>query len=348
MSKPDPSHPAAPAPAAADPRRAQVDRLIEAIKQPLMRGHAEPAWPLIQELAKIAPRLEFLELAARAAAVIGFPWPLAREAFTPAPRPAPAQDAVDLVSFHVDLPSSPSGIHNAFDYTQVLALSFESARIKAPRARRILLTDEATRVPESIGVDEVRRFPLDRSRLMYERMRVQTLYLEAREAGRASVLMDSDVVVNQDPASVFGEDFDVGLTWRKDFPDAPFNGGMIFVAEGSAGLEFLRRVRACYDALAADPGLQRYYPRGLAGWWGDQFALAVVAGYSNFHERTTEGVAVEGLRVRFFPCDTHNYTMEANVQHPVETLRRKHFIHFKGNRKGMQAQYLDFLRKGIV
>jgi hypothetical protein len=107
-------------------------------------------------------------------------------------------------------------------------------------------------------------------------------------------------------------------------------------------------VRACYDALAADPGLQRYYPRGLAGWWGDQFALAVVAGYSNFHERTTEGVAVEGLRVRFFPCDTHNYTMEANVQHPVETLRRKHFIHFKGNRKGMQAQYLDFLRKGIV
>lgn len=333
---------------AADPVRARIDALRESIKEHLIRGHAEPAWPLIEELARIAPRLEFVELAARAAAVIGFRWPLVRVPFTPEPRPGPAQDAVDLVAFHVDLPRAPSGIHDAFDYTQVLALSFESARIKAPRARRILLTDEATRVPDSIGVDEVRRFPLDASRLMYERMRVQSIYLEGREPGRASVLMDSDVVVNQDPAAVFAETFDVGLTWRKDFPDAPFNGGMIFVAEGGGGPEFFRRVRACYDALAADAALQRFYPRGLQGWWGDQFALAVVVGFAEFHEHRAGGVAVEGLRVRFFPCETHNYTMESGVQHSVETLRRKYFIHFKGNRKSMQAQYLEFLRKGIV
>jgi glycosyltransferase involved in cell wall biosynthesis len=69
---------------------------------------------------------------------------------------------------------------------------------------------------------------------MFERMRLQELYLRDRAADRASVLMDSDVVVNSDPADIFSTDFDVGLTWRTEFPDAPFNGGMIFVAEGDA------------------------------------------------------------------------------------------------------------------
>jgi hypothetical protein len=209
----------------------------------------------------------------------------------------------------------------------VLAQSFESARIRAPRARRLLITDEHTVVPESAGAERVLRFPLDRTHVMYERMRLQELYLEAREPGRASVLMDSDVVVNRDPAPIFAEAFDVGLTWRPEFPDAPFNGGMIFVSEGDAGLAFVRKARACYDALAAEPAIGG--GADLRAWWGDQFALAVFVGYRDFAERQGDALSVDGVRMRFFPCTEYNFTIEPSTRYSAEELRRKFFIHFK-------------------
>jgi len=330
----------------ADPARAQAERLAHEISAHLARGRADLARDAIGALARMAPDSPWIAHFARQAAIVDFRWPMARAGFVPAPRPAPPAEAVDLVAFHVELPRAPSGIHGAIDYASVLALSFESARLRAPRARRILLTDEATRVPQSMAVDEVRRFPIDREALMYERMRVQSLYVEGREPGRVSVLMDSDVVVNREPAPVFGEAFDVGLTWRPGFPDAPFNGGMIFVSEGGGAAEFFRKARACYDALAADVAVASLFPRDLRAWWGDQFALAAVVGIREYCERTTDGIAVDGLRVRLFACETHNFTLEPSTDYRLEDLRRKHFVHFKGNRKGLQAQYLDAMRQG--
>jgi len=331
------------APATADPRETEVGRVIAEL---LARGDVDPARSAIAELARIAPASPWVPHFAREAAIVGFEWPLARSGYVPEPRPAPPPEAVDLVSFHVQLPHTPSGVHGAIDYAEVLALSFESARLRAPRARRILLTDEATPVPDSIAVDEVRRFPLDPERLMYERMRVQSAYVEGREPGRVSVLMDSDIVVNLDPAPVFAETFDVGLTWRRGFPAAPFNGGMIFVAEGPGAGGFFRKARACYDALAADASIASLFPRDLRAWWGDQFALATLVGVREYAERTTDGIAIEGLRVRLFPCETHNFTIEPGANYRLDDLRRKHFVHFKGNRKALQAQYLAAMREG--
>ena len=68
---------------------------------------------------------------------------------------------------------------------------------------------------------------------MYERMRVQCEYLLAREHERASVLLDSDAIVNADPRGLFTHTGDLGLTWRDGFPTAPFNGGAIVVASGA-------------------------------------------------------------------------------------------------------------------
>ena len=78
----------------------------------------------------------------------------------------------------------------------------------APHARTMLLTDESTRVPD--GIDEVVRERIDRNRLMYERMRAQSRYLQRRDPSRATVFTDSDVVVNLDPAPIFAEDFSHG------------------------------------------------------------------------------------------------------------------------------------------
>jgi hypothetical protein len=325
-------------------------RALEAAASEIVRalslarvGEARQHFAALRALVPGHPALDHI---ARQIAVIAFDWPLPRAAYDPAPRPAPAPDAIDLVAFHANMSAAPSEIHQKIDYLAVLALSFESAAIRAPRARRILLTDEHTPIPATMPVDEVLRFPVDLAKLMYERMRVQALYLGRRPASRASVLMDSDVVVNREPSPVFAQDFDIGLTWRPEFADSPFNGGMIFVGVGGKGLEFFDRARACYDGLVADPAVTAPFPRDLRAWWGDQFALAATVGYRDFAGRRGDGLEVAGIRTRFFPCSEYNFTIEPNVPYPSEVLAAKFFVHFKGNRKALQVQYVGKMRAG--
>jgi hypothetical protein len=327
------------------PAFAHLQSLVVQASAHLANGRADLARPVVEEVARAIPDDPVVRALAGQLMVIAFEFAAQRAPYSPAPRAIPQEEALDLVLFHVDLPRAPSGIHMKIDYTTVLAQSFESASLRAPNARRILLTDADTRVPESMLVHEVVRRPVDRSRLMFERMRLQVAYLESRGPNRASVLMDSDVVVNADPRAVFGADFDVGLTWRPGFPDAPFNGGMIFVAAGEAGLAFFRRAFECYVAIAEQGARSRLFAQDLRSWWGDQFALACLVGYRAFAERASEGLLVEGARVRFFPCETHNFTIEAQ-KYRTDELRRKFFVHFKGNRKEMQGQYLAGMRAG--
>jgi len=71
-------------------------------------------------------------------------------------------------------------------------------------------------------------------------------------------------------------------------------------------------------------------------------------GYPEFHQRAGEALTVDATKVRFFPCAEYNFTIEADRQYPPAELKRKAFIHFKGNRKAMQAQYLAAMRAGAV
>ena len=321
------------------------DALFHEAVTALNRGRVDLAHAPIEQLRSDFPDHPKLDLLRRCAAIMAFDWPAQRAPHTITSGPVPDPSSIDLVAFHADLPVAPSGIHQEIDYMEVLALSFESAQLRAPRARRILLTDNATAVPPEMKVDEVMRFPMDLDRLMYERMRVQAWYLENRPAGRHSILMDSDVVVNRDPAPIFAEAFDIGLTWRPGFPDAPFNGGLIVVASGDAGLAFFSKARACYDAFADSPAVAPAFPRDLRAWWGDQFALALMVGYREFAEQKSNAERVDGICVRFFPCDAYNFTVEPREYAP-SFFASKYFVHFKGNRKAMQAQYLDLMRSG--
>src|SRR5258705_12201436 len=140
---------------------ARVDAPVRGeINACLDRGRADLALELIAKLDRAMPRNDRVAIFAMQAVVIGFAWPLERRAAVPAPREPPSPSSVDLVWFHADLPRAPSGLHNAIDYGAVLALSSEAAAIKAPGARRILITDETTQLPADLRVDEVMRFAL--------------------------------------------------------------------------------------------------------------------------------------------------------------------------------------------
>ncbi len=326
--------------------KADMTLRAEQVEAALRRGRADLAAGPLQELTARLPQHPLVRILRRWAALLEFDWPADRvpdrAGAAPARRAAPAPDAIDLVVFHIDLPAS-SG---ATDYLAVAALSFEAAERRAPRARRILLTDERTTVPENLHAHAVVRVPIDAGRLMYERMRAQELYLAERPVGRATVFMDVDVVPNRDPAGIFAEEFDVGLTWRGDVPDAPINGGLIFVGPGAAGRDFFRETRRCYDALAADARLAPLADRDLRAWWGDQFALAAMLGYRRLGEDPPRAIRVGGVRLRLFPCADYNFTPEPGQTYAADFLAGRWFLHFKGNRKPMQAQYLAHLRAG--
>lgn len=324
--------------------QAQLQHLAETAQSALRRMRPDEARTPLQQLAALLPRNPSVLTLLRWAAVLEFDWPAKREPIALARRPTPAADAVDLVLFHVDLPAAPSGLHGRIDYKAVAALSFEAAKRRAPQARRILLTDEQTTVPDELGVQDIIRSPINRDRLMYERMRAQERYLTARPADRATVFMDVDIVPNRDPAEIFAEDFHVGLTWRPEFPDAPINGGLIFVGPGEAGRAFFQQSIRCYDALADGSGLSLLFDRDVRAWWGDQYALALMVDYRHFVSREHDAVAVDGARVRLFPCADYNFTPEAGQSYSADFLASRHFLHFKGNRKEMQAQYLNYLR----
>jgi hypothetical protein len=310
----------------------------------LERGHAEGARANVEHLLRAAPGNASVEQLARIASIVGFAWAAERAPAPSVPRATPAAECVDLVAFHVDQPRAPSGVHGDIDYHAVTALALEAARQRAPRARAILLTDERTMLADGAGFDEVRRAPLDASLTMFERMRLQLAYLASREPGRVSVLMDTDVVVNAEPAHAFAWHFDVGLTWRAGMPDAPFNGGLILVAEGEAGARFFAAALACYAALAADAGVRRRATGDLRAWWGDQLALASLVGHRTFAERAGDSVEVDGTRVRFLPCDEYNFTPEPGQAPEDPSLAAKRFLQFKGNRKALMAAYVERMR----
>lgn len=313
----------------------EVDRLLEL-------GEAERAAGLLEALRAQAPGDPRIEDRAARAALIAFRCELPRAPYRPERRPAPEPGQVDLVYFHAAVPGRED---RSAEYFELLALAFELAMLRAPQAQRILLTDDKTRVPPALAAHQIVRAGIEARHLMYGRMRAQLAFLEQRARRRPTVFLDSDVVVNREPAAVFGEAFDVGLTWRTGMPESRFNGGVIFAAPGHRAGAFLQRVLACYDAIAAEP---RFGGEAVRAWWGDQYALASTVGHREFAGRKTEGLVVDGTRTRFFPCDEYNVTMERRVPYSAQEIRRKFFLHFKGDRKGLQKHYLDLARKGVV
>ena len=320
----------------------RLDALTHEAIALLQRGRAGEAEPIVAQMCELlADRPEVARQMRRIVALMSFEWQARRTpAHVPAIRPPHPSD-VEIVAFHAaadaesELPS--------FEYVGLLEQLFESSRLRAPQARRILLTDAHTQLPAFEPDVEVRRVSLDRAHLMYERMRVQHEHLRGRPEGRATVFVDSDVVVNAEPSPIFAEAFDVGLTHRP-VVDAPFNGGVIFVAPGRGGEEFFGKALECYDALADAPAIAPLYTKSLRCWWGDQFALAALVGWRALAERgDAVTLSVDGLHVRIFPCDTHNYTIEPRAYAPGE-LDAKYLIHFKGARKQMMELYLRSLR----
>jgi tetratricopeptide (TPR) repeat protein len=239
-----------------------------------------------------------------------------------------------VVYFHVTQ-NAPHPIQSlqdgqTVDYLDILALSARTAKQRMPRSRTILLTDNDTRLPETLGIDAVVRLPLQRAWIMYERMRAQRALVASGCVGGPVLFLDTDIIVQRDFAPVFAQDFDVGLTWRVQ-PLMPLNGGMILGTHGASAnlLRFFDICLAAYDGMTALPAVRERYPFDIREFQGDQLALAAFPRWRVPIGRPAFAT-IDGVRAAFFPADDFNASFSPTLDPAV--LQGKFAVHFKGGK----------------
>lgn len=164
------------------------------------------------------------------------------------------------------------------------------------------------------------------------------LHWAIREGAKFLLGLDTDTLMNEalPPYTTAGVDFLV--TYRKtivapdgsesDIAQMPYNYGVTGYSTEVAGLETLLWVRRRVVAMSQD----------LRQWYGNQRAVAEllgppVDGYRRKAIRIPAGVVT--TEVASFPCDTHNYTPQAED----EDLSGRLILHFKGHRRHLLPVY---------
>jgi len=181
----------------------------------------------------------------------------------------------------------------------------------------IQLSDRTTQVLPT--ADAIMRSDVRESELIYSKHRLYAAYM--REASHDVVILDTDIVVQEDLAGVFG-DWDIGLTLR-DPSDRlrqvmPFNEGVIFCRATSAARRFWGAVLHTYRQL----------PVALRRWSGGQVSLGILL-RRYLEPQDGDLLEVHGIRIKLLPKDIYNYA----PQREDEDLSGRAIVHYHGGRK---------------
>jgi hypothetical protein len=230
---------------------------------------------------------------------------------------------------HVSAPKK-----NALSIPGQIKLLYKSARQSNPDFLLTILTTADTPLH---GLDfeyERMDFEIDRRALMRERNRVQLAYIEASAARLIPfVFLDTDILLNIDPLVLFQKPFDIGLTWR-DNNDMPINGGVVLVRNSrpDASMAFYRHL---YENQLNDP-------LELAHWFGEQRSMAKIVNLTPEQLRNTSEMFKEGVRYRFFSCDTHNYTPRCLGVFGRKKILSPALYHFKGSTARFMGEFWTY------
>lgn len=221
-------------------------------------------------------------------------------------------------------------------------LLFASARRYHPGCRAVILTDEHSQFPGLQPDIEIHRYPMDPSKLMMSRTKVQMDFIRESKGSTHIVFIDTDILFQGSIESLFQKKFDIGLTYRQH--SMPINGGVIFVnAEGShAAAIFMERILG----LLRD----RYFE--FDALFGVQFALTEAMFGPEYALKEDENVPLTltdevmilmhdwGMRILMLPSLIYNFTA------PWPEVMDKFYpgkliLHFKGNRKELMLPYFE-------
>ena len=241
----------------------------------------------------------------------------------------------EFVTFHSDRPVDDAGAHpnanlGAGEYMRMIDMLFRSVRLFHRHARCTLLTDAATRVNGVRGRWRRSVHEVDYRRLMLSRTRAQHDYVSAHDFRCPLALIDSDILVNGSLGSLCDQDFDVALTVRPS-KRMPINGGLIILnnRRPDRSRAFVRRLLEIYETRFTDD----------AQWYGDQLALVACLDRPVRELSEAAPVTVGDVRVLLLPCETFNFSSDADPRAIERPLPDKRILHFKGPRKPLMPLY---------
>jgi hypothetical protein len=174
--------------------------------------------------------------------------------------------------------------------------------------------------------------PLDRERLMLERVIAMTAYVHSPAFVADTLFLDSDAMLNGKIASYLDGDYDVAVTVRGAAGLMPVNEGVIVARRTriDAVQTFFRRYLATYDVLCHDESVVDYYG-DIRVWRGGQLSLNAIVNpaspYSHYRDMSIDGVIVRAL-----PCSVFNFSCDPGEATSTADAHRL-IIHWKGRRK---------------
>lgn len=254
----------------------------------------------------------------------------------------PARQLEESFRLATDLKAKWSLLPPLFDdwqnYLRVFFLATERAY---PNCKNVLLTDEKTspELPENVHIV---RYPVDKKRVMYEKLCCQIAFMKSKGSDNHFVFLDNDMIVQQSLDDVFEQDFDIGLTYMLHHTGGlsgfPINNGVIIIPGHSRekGIRFLEEVKEVYE--------ESFFTPELLQWQGGEYAFKKRIGIKNI-DRTKNGVLeLEGYKILFLNPNTYNFTSDDFFE-MKDYYPDKKILHFKHMRKPEMLTYWDLYLK---
>ena len=140
------------------------------------------------------------------------------------------------------------------------------------------------------------------------------------------VLLDCDTLVVDNFLEVFDEDFDIGITFR-DKPNAPYNGGVIFVKPTNKSKQFFKLFLEINNSFMIDTKKHKIYDKKYTGY--NQAALGcILEEYNNDNK----------FKIKEFPCNIYNLCNNYNTY----TYINPKIIHIKMKLREDLQNYLVY------
>lgn len=223
------------------------------------------------------------------------------------------------------------------DWNQYLTVLFRSARKFNPDCDCVLITDEETQ-PDLPSDVTIVRYPIDKRRMMYEKMRVQIEFLKSYAKDQHVILLDNDMIVQGNLSSIFESNFDMGLTYNihpsGKLYSLPFcNGVLIFPQKKKdRGIEFLDEVKGIYA--------KEFGTSEKLMWEGEEHALKKRIGVQSIQKTDTQVIEVGSYRILLLDSEIYNYTSKDTFKMSRYQPDKK-ILHFKHLRKQDMVTYWE-------
>ncbi len=264
----------------------------------------------------------------------------------------------EIVFFHAHDPAPALNFGDTSAET-MFDVCVRSIRARSP-SRMTLLTNLHTELGKNhADVERTVDASLDTRVLIYEKARLYTEHLARRVAEGADAcitFLDIDIIVTRDLSEAFAADFDVGLTVRipegitldanhlpHNTPTSPINAGVIFCRPTKPALAFMQEMLRVFNRLHEEGAVpaSAMVP-DMKKWGGEQYAMMNMVG-RELVEKRPETLRYGETLVRFFDCDTYNFTPQIGVQLSAEELAPKYVLHMKGPRKHTMPSLAQWL-----